>query len=158
MLEAAAYSARAIFDALHADGVCAERIVAVGGGTKGDLWTQIVSDVTGVPQELSEETIGACYGDALFAARAAGLVEAMDTWATYAETVQPRPALRERYDRLYGSPSSSTRGGAMVSCSSESGSSRCRSIPGIGQARSRRGVVWRHAGGGARAPGAGHTG
>jgi xylulokinase len=26
----------------------------------------------------------------------------MDTWATYAETVQPQPALRERYDRLYG--------------------------------------------------------
>ena len=87
---------------LHADGVRTERIVAVGGGTKGGLWTQIVSDVTGVPQELSEETIGASYGDALFAARAAGLVEAMDTWATYAETVQPRPALRERYDRLYG--------------------------------------------------------
>jgi xylulokinase len=102
MLEATAYSARAIFDALHADGVRTERIVAVGGGTKGGLWTQIVSDVTGVPQELSEETIGASYGDALFAARAAGLVEAMDTWATYAETVQPRPALRERYDRLYG--------------------------------------------------------
>jgi xylulokinase len=102
MLEATAYSARAIFDALHADGVRTERIVAVGGGTKGGLWTQIVSDVTGVPQELSKETIGACYGDALFAARAAGLVDAMDTWATYAETVQPQRALRERYDRLYG--------------------------------------------------------
>ena len=101
MLEATAYSARAIFDALHGDGVRTDRIVAVGGGTKGGLWTQIVSDVTGVPQEMSEETIGACYGDALFAARAAGLVDHMDTWATYAEHVQPRPELRERYDRLY---------------------------------------------------------
>jgi xylulokinase len=101
MLEATAYSARAIFDALHADGVRTERIVAVGGGTKGGLWTQIVADVTGVPQELSRETIGACYGDALFAARAAGLVDDMDTWAQYAETVEPRPELRERYDRLY---------------------------------------------------------
>jgi xylulokinase len=101
MLEATAYSARAIFDALHADGVRTDRIVAVGGGTKSGLWTQIVSDVTGVRQELSKETIGACYGDALFATRAAGLVDPMNTWATYAETVQPRPELRERYDRLY---------------------------------------------------------
>jgi xylulokinase len=101
MLEATAYSARSIFDALHADGVRTDRIVAVGGGTKGGLWTQIVSDVTGVPQELSKETIGASYGDALFAARAAGLVDPMDTWATYAETVQPREELREGYDRLY---------------------------------------------------------
>jgi xylulokinase len=101
MLEATAYSAQAIFNALHADGVRTERIVAVGGGTKGGMWTQIVSDVTGIPQELSKETIGACYGDALFAARAAGLVDDMETWATYAETVEPRPELRERYDRLY---------------------------------------------------------
>jgi xylulokinase len=101
MLEATAYSARAIFDALHADGVRTERIVAVGGGTKGGLWTQIVSDVTGVPQELSRETIGASYGDALFAARAAGLADDLETWAEYAETVEPRPQLRELYDRLF---------------------------------------------------------
>lgn len=101
MLEATAYSARAIFEALHADGVRTERVVAVGGGTKGGLWTQIVSDVTGIPQELSKETIGACYGDALFAARAAGLVDPMDVWATRAETVQPREELREGYDKLY---------------------------------------------------------
>jgi xylulokinase len=102
MLEATAYSARAIFDALHDDGVRTERIVAVGGGTKGGLWTQIVSDVTGLPQELSKETIGASYGDALFAARAAGLVDDMDTWADYAETVEPKPERKELYDRLYG--------------------------------------------------------
>jgi len=101
MLEATAYSARAIFDALHADGVRTERVVAVGGGTKGGLWTQIVSDVTGVPQELSKETIGACYGDALFAARAAGFIDPMDVWASRAETIEPREELRERYDRLY---------------------------------------------------------
>ena len=101
MLEATAYSARAIFDALHADGVRTDRIVAVGGGTKGGMWTQIVSDVTGIPQELSKETIGACYGDTLFAARAAGLISDTDTWATYAETVEPRTELRERYDRLF---------------------------------------------------------
>ena len=84
-----------------ANGLYALASSTIGGGTQGGLWPQIVSDVTGVPQELSRETIGASYGDALFAARAAGLVDDMATWAEYAETVEPRPELRKRYDRLY---------------------------------------------------------
>jgi xylulokinase len=101
MLEATAYSARAILDALADAGVRAERIVAVGGGTKGGMWTQIMSDVTGVPQELPAETMGACYGDALFAARAAGLVDVGDDWARKAADVTPNEEHRDTYDRLY---------------------------------------------------------
>jgi xylulokinase len=101
MLEATAYSARSILDALGDAGVRAERIVAVGGGTKGGMWTQIMSDVTGVPQELPAETMGACYGDALFAARAAGLVDDDTVWASPGETIEPNPEHRDVYDRLY---------------------------------------------------------
>jgi xylulokinase len=49
------------------------RLVAVGGGTQGGLWTQIVSDVTGLPQVVPAETVGACLGDAMLAASAAGV-------------------------------------------------------------------------------------
>jgi xylulokinase len=103
LLEATAYSARSILDALGDAGVQRDRLVAVGGGTKGGLWTQIVSDVTGLRQELATETMGACYGDALFAARAAGLVDDDTVWAGAAATatVEPDPANREVYDRLY---------------------------------------------------------
>ena len=101
LLEATAYSARSILDAIGAAGVKMERIVAVGGGTKGGLWTQIVSDVTGLRQELATETMGACYGDALFAARAAGLVDDDAVWASVAAAVEPNPKNREVYDRLY---------------------------------------------------------
>jgi xylulokinase len=101
LLEATAYSARSILDAIGEAGVKMERIVAVGGGTKGGLWTQIVSDVTGLRQELSKETMGACYGDALFAARAAGLVDNEAVWASAAASVEPNPKNREVYDRLY---------------------------------------------------------
>ena len=101
MLEAVGYSARHILDAMGEAGVQMQRIVAVGGGTKGGLWTQIVSDITGLPQELSTGSLGACYGDALFAARAAGLVDDDTVWASAAETVEPDPAKREVYDRLY---------------------------------------------------------
>src|SRR3954470_985020 len=44
------------------------RVVAVGGGTQGGLWTQIVSDISGLEQQVPAETIGAPYGDALLAA------------------------------------------------------------------------------------------
>jgi xylulokinase len=75
--------------------------VAVGGGTKGGLWTQIVSDVTGRPQELPEQTIGASYGDALLAARAIGLCEPDTDWSTISETVEPKAENHGIYDELY---------------------------------------------------------
>jgi xylulokinase len=101
MLEATAYSACSMLTAFHDAGVESNRVVAIGGGTKGGLWTQIVSDVTGLTQELSNERIGASYGDALFAGRAAGLVGDYDDWEEVADTVKPNPANREVYDRLY---------------------------------------------------------
>ena len=45
-----------------------KRIVAVGGGTKGSLWTQVVSDITARSQEVRQQSIGASYGSALLAA------------------------------------------------------------------------------------------
>ena len=58
MLEASAYGVRHIFEAMWEAGG-GERLVAVGGGSKGGLWTQIVSDVTGRAQDPPEQTIGA---------------------------------------------------------------------------------------------------
>src|SRR5690606_41069347 len=55
-------------DAMRQAGAAPRRLVPVGGGTTGDLWTQIVSDVTGLVQELPRETTGAAYGDAMLAA------------------------------------------------------------------------------------------
>jgi len=78
-----------------------ERLVAVGGGTKGGLWTRIVSDVTGRPQDLPEQTIGASYGDALLAARSVGLAEPDTDWSKVSETVEPEAENREIYDELY---------------------------------------------------------
>jgi xylulokinase len=77
------------------------RAVAVGGGTAGHLWPQVVSDVTGRSQDVPEQTIGACYGDALLAATAAGLVPDGTEWTKLARTVRPRPELAELYDRRY---------------------------------------------------------
>ena len=78
-----------------------ERLVAAGGGTKGGLWTRIVSDVIGREQQLPEETIGASYGDALLAARSIGLVDPDTVWSRIVSTVKPEEENREIYDELY---------------------------------------------------------
>jgi xylulokinase len=76
--------------------------VAVGGGTRGGLWTQIVSDVTGRSQDVCGQTIGAAYGDARFAGIAAGLVDARAECNPVAFCVEPDTSARGRYDELYG--------------------------------------------------------
>lgn len=102
VLEATAYGVRHILEYMQDAGGGGERFVAVGGGTKGGLWTQIVSDVTGRVQELPEETIGAAYGDALLAARAVGLVESDADWSHIVDRVEPDTENRALYDELYG--------------------------------------------------------
>nr|WP_025348138.1 FGGY-family carbohydrate kinase [Nocardia nova] len=98
-LEATGYGVRHNLEAMSDAGGRARRLVAVGGGTKGGLWTRIVSDVTGLPQELPAETIGACLGDALLAAEASGV----DTsgWNPVTSIVEPDAERQAIYDQYY---------------------------------------------------------
>jgi xylulokinase len=100
-LEATAFGVRHNLEAMREAGGSARRLVAVGGGTRGGLWTQIVSDVIGRPQVLPTYTIGACYGDALLAGRAAGLVTDPAAWNPPASTIEPDPDAATAYDELY---------------------------------------------------------
>ncbi|GAA1030883.1 hypothetical protein GCM10009557_24390 [Virgisporangium ochraceum] len=74
--------------------------MAVGGGTRGGLWTRIVSDVTGLAQAVPTVTIGASYGAAYLAARATTGAD-IAAWNPPAHTVEPDPANRAGYDELY---------------------------------------------------------
>ncbi|WP_019816306.1 FGGY-family carbohydrate kinase [Saccharomonospora saliphila] len=100
VLEATAFGVRHNIDALRRAGADIERVVAVGGGTQGRVWTQIVSDVTGLAQVVPTVTIGASYGAAFLAA---GLVErpSMAEWNPAAEIRSPDPATTALYDELY---------------------------------------------------------
>ena len=89
-LEATGYAVRHNIEAIEAAGGDIRRIVAVGGGTQGGLWTQIVSDVTGREQEIRAQSIGASYGAALLAAELVASVS-IDAWNPVQETVTPRP-------------------------------------------------------------------
>lgn len=98
-LEGIGYGVRHNLEAMSDAGGRARRLVAVGGGTKGGLWTRIVSDITGLPQQLPAETVGACLGDAMLAAEASGLRTA--EWNPVVTTIEPDPDRAGRYSEYY---------------------------------------------------------
>ncbi|MGW0683773.1 FGGY-family carbohydrate kinase [Streptomyces sp. NPDC002754] len=100
-LEATAFGVRHNIEALEAAGGDIRRVVAVGGGTQGRLWTQIVSDVTGRTQEVRTTSAGASYGGALLAAQLVTDDARIDDWNPVAERIVPRPEVTSRYDELY---------------------------------------------------------
>lgn len=104
-LEGTAYGVRHNLETMSAMGAPPKRLVAVGGGAKNPLWMQIVSDVSGLPQDVPERTIGASYGDAFMAGLATGIVSGQDAlqrdWVTLAMQLQPNPAVRPVYDAYY---------------------------------------------------------
>jgi xylulokinase len=102
LLEGAAYGVRHNLDVMTEAGAAPRRLVVVGGAAHDPLWRQIISDVTGYEQEIPEVLTGAAYGDALLAARAAGLASPDALWNRKAGLVSPgTPAARHIYDELY---------------------------------------------------------
>jgi xylulokinase len=99
--EGIAYGIRQILDHIDAAAGPASRIFAVGGGTQGGLWTQIVSDVTHREQLVPAQAIGASYGDALLAAIGTGLQPPDADWSRVGARVEPDLAHRGLYDELY---------------------------------------------------------
>ena len=101
LIEGSAYEVRHNLEVMEAAGAAPGRLTAVGGGTKSDLWTQVVSDVTGRRQTIPAVTIGASYGDAILAGEGSGLVAADERWNAPSATLEPDPRARARYDELY---------------------------------------------------------
>ncbi|WP_319449672.1 MULTISPECIES: FGGY-family carbohydrate kinase [unclassified Mycobacterium] len=85
------------FDDAHS----ASRTVAVGGGLHSPVWAQAVSDITGRPQLVPEQAIGASYGDALLAAIGVGLVPPDTDWTKIAREIIPNPRTCDLYENLY---------------------------------------------------------
>lgn len=98
-LEGIAYGVRHNLEVMREAGGRPRRLVAVGGGTQGGLWTRIVSAVTGEEQQVPTETVGACLGDALLAAVATGVEVDPEAWNPPDHTVVPDGTAR--YDEYY---------------------------------------------------------
>ncbi|RLP94674.1 sugar kinase [Micromonospora sp. BL4] len=100
-LEATGLGVRHNIETIEASGGDIRRVVAVGGGTRGGLWTQIVSDVTGRAQVIPAQTIGASYGAAFLAAQT-GWPVSIEAWNPVTEVCEPRAEFAADYDELYG--------------------------------------------------------
>lgn len=100
-LEGTAFAVRHNIEVMREAGVAIERAVAVGGGTRGGLWTRVVSDVTGLEQQIPSVTVGASLGAAYLAARGVGEEVDIGRWNPITATVGPDPAVREFYDERY---------------------------------------------------------
>ncbi|MEQ9041810.1 MAG: FGGY-family carbohydrate kinase, partial [Silicimonas sp.] len=93
LIEGIAMGTAHVIETYRDVGAAPDRILAVGGGTQNALWLQATSDFGGLPQIVSEKTVGASYGDALIAAIAVGAAESDDVsaWNPAVETVEPQP-------------------------------------------------------------------
>lgn len=101
-LEATAYGVRHNVETMRAAGARIDRIVAVGGGTTGGLWTRIVSDVTGLTQQVPAVTIGASFGAAFLAASAVtDPAPAIADWNPVVESIVPDAAASADYDERW---------------------------------------------------------
>jgi L-ribulokinase len=111
LVEATAYGTRVIIEALEANGVPVNEVIAAGGlAEKSPLIMQIYADVTGKPFKLSGSSQTPALGSAMFGAVAAGpaaggfatIADASRAMASIRDTVyEPDPAARAVYDVLY---------------------------------------------------------
>ncbi len=102
-LEGVAYGVRDNLEELARSGGAPTRVIAVGGGTRGDTWVRIVSDVAQVTQLVPSTTIGASFGDAFLAGVAVGAHAWSDLagWVGDYRRVDPSPDGRAEYDSGY---------------------------------------------------------
>lgn len=101
VLEGIAHGVRHNLEVMREAGGSAARLVAVGGGTQGGLWTRIVTDVTGLAQQIPRQTVGAALGDAFLAAVATGAEPDPRAWNPVVDTIEPDPAAKEVYDAYH---------------------------------------------------------
>jgi xylulokinase len=105
-LEGCAWAMRDVLERLLAMGVACDTLLLLGGGAHSRLWAQIRADISGLPVQLPQITDTSPLGAALLAAVAAGVYDDLASAAacvgTLAETLQPDPQQRARYDQAYG--------------------------------------------------------
>ncbi|MEM7423898.1 MAG: xylulokinase, partial [Pseudomonadota bacterium] len=100
VLEGVAYSQRDSLDALGATGTRPERLLALGGGSRSDLWVDMLAQVLGVPIDRPKQgDFGAALGAARLAMIGAGGARPADvlTPPPVERTFEPRPADTDRW-------------------------------------------------------------
>ncbi len=103
--EGTAYGNRHILEKFAELDVPVQNIVACGGGTRSDLWMQIIADVAGLPITLTTEPDAVTLGSAICAAVGAGafadLRSAARSMVHAGKTIEPDTAAQRLYEGGY---------------------------------------------------------
>lgn len=101
VIEGVAMGTRHVTETYAQAGQVPTRLLAVGGGTKNELWLQATADLTSLDQIVCKVTTGASYGNAFLARMALGDVAKADlpNWNAVERTV--KSTKHATYDRQY---------------------------------------------------------
>ncbi|MCA0433714.1 MAG: xylulokinase [Proteobacteria bacterium] len=101
VLDAVAFAFRDNLEALRAGGTRISRLMAVGGGTRSELWLRIMATVLGVPIDLpAAGDVGGAFGAARMGLVAATKADyrSVFTKPKIAKTIQPEKAAQAAYE------------------------------------------------------------
>lgn len=104
-LEGTAFAMRDVLECLKRLDVDVTSIVALGGGAKSRLWTQIRADMTGLPVEVPLVTDTAPVGSATLGAVAIGVFpdvpSAVKSLGAVSHVMEPDVSVKAQYDEMY---------------------------------------------------------
>ncbi len=107
VLEGVAFSFRAVYEFLSADGTQAREVRVVGGQARSALWNQIKADVLDRPVLVPEAIEGPVVGAAILGAIGLGVYpgrqEAVAAMVRIAQRFEPDAAVARMYDEMFAS-------------------------------------------------------
>lgn len=106
IMESIAMVLRRMIEAMEPLGVEVKQIIALGGGSKSDVWCQLKADATGIPLSIMSTTeSSACLGAVILAGVASGIwtspEAAADMIVRADATYIPDTNVKEQYDKLF---------------------------------------------------------
>lgn len=101
IMEGVAFDLYSNIEIARASGAVINELTLNGGPTKSRLWNQITANVTGIPLKTTNVDEAAPLGDAILAAKGAGLctdiVSMSKKLVTVTEEIQPDPEIHAMY-------------------------------------------------------------
>lgn len=105
MLEGVAFAIRDSLEVAKSQGLEIPRSNICGGGSKSPLWRTIFANVLGIPMDILKTEQGPGFGGAMLAMVGCGLYagvqQASRALVEVASTVEPDPAIVQRYEQRY---------------------------------------------------------
>mgnify|MGYP001363865506 CR=1 FL=1 len=98
VLEGLGYEFRYVLELAGAD---PDAIIAIGGGTRNDLWMRCKADILNLPIQIMEVEDAVTLGAAKLAAKAAGMLDLNKFSIKVRHTVKPDPEAHLLYDSIY---------------------------------------------------------